>query len=311
LNVSVPANTSKVLTLAYNLSSTVSSDSGNSQVDLKPTLSYVKYATSQGTESCIGTGCTDTTTYATGKELYVFRSIPTVTKDTSITGTGVSLAGTPTIDLYGWKINADTKGDIKVKQIKFTLSLNDAGGDSSLYLYGFKLYKGLTDISSLVTITDEDGHNLKTTTAADGANESSTQIIVYWSESPYEDTITAGTTSTYKLTATASGFITNSTTKVAGDDTISINLASDTSVNAAANKYVGLTNATPGGYAMLRASTASTGATAANFIWSDNSALSHAATDVAYTSTATSSGDWANGYLVQSLPLSTTSFVGP
>ncbi len=47
-------------------------------------------------------------------------------------------------------------------------------------------------------------------------------------------------------------------------------------------------------------------------IWSDNSAIPHSAVipdDVGGDLAATSSQDWANGYLVKNLPMSQTSFV--
>lgn len=49
------------------------------------------------------------------------------------------------------------------------------------------------------------------------------------------------------------------------------------------------------------------------FLWSDNSAIPHQFTVVDETGAgplaSTSSGDWANGYLIKNMPLSQTSFV--
>jgi len=316
LSVAVPTNTTKVLTLVYDLSPGISSTSNTSQVDVTPTLDFVKYENSQGTQACVGTTdsdqgdptCSPATTYATSKELYAFKSIPAaVLKDTvNVPATGTITAGNMNKDLYGWTVKADTKGDITVKQVKLTLSLSDAGGDSSLYLYAFKLYKNNDDISSLVTITDEDGHDLETATAALGANENSSQIIIYWTT---EDTIGAGKTATYRLSATTSGFKTNSDTKVAGDDTVSVSMPTDTTVNGATIKY--LTNHATLDYVQLCTS-AEGSQEDANFIWSDKSALDHGSTaSIDDNDTASSSGDWANGRLVQSLPLSTNTYTGP
>ncbi len=295
LNVSIPANTTKVLSVVYDLSSSISSSTSTSQVDVQPTLAYVKYADSQGVET------TSSTTYSTNKEVYVFKSIPTVSKVAVTTST----LSNQTVDLYSWKIAADAKGPIAVKQVKLDLTWRDTSGDSTLYLYAFKLYKDGNDISSLVTITDEDGHNLETTTAASGANEDSSKVIIYWAT---EDTISAGSSATYVLRATASGFA--ATANKTADDGVSINLAGDTTVNGATVKYINETANTPGGYIALVTSTGGS-STDANFIWSDVSALSHLYTTASTGSTPTSSGDWANGYLVKDLPLSSTTWVGP
>jgi len=88
LSVAVPASTTKVLTLAYNLSDALSSSTSTSQLDLKPILDFVKHQNSQGTQACVGTTdsdqgdptCSPTTTYATSKEVYAFRSIPIITR---------------------------------------------------------------------------------------------------------------------------------------------------------------------------------------------------------------------------------------
>jgi hypothetical protein len=109
------------------------------------------------------------------------------------------------------------------------------------------------------------------------------------------------------LQATASGFA--ATASTTGDDAVSVNMPADTGVNAAANKYLNASATPSTSIVQLSDSTGASGADY-NFIWSDNSALSHAYTVTANTVTPTSSGDWSNGYLVQSLPLSTTTWVG-
>ena len=305
LSVSVPANTTKVLTVALNLSTGISSSTSTSQVDVQPDLDYIKYANSQGAETTSGTD------YDTAKAVYAFKSIPIVAKDTTITG-GAVTAGTPDLNLYGWKVTATSpnpNASVAVKQTKLTLSWSDAGDTGTLYLYAFKLYKNGSDITSLVTITDEDGHDLETTTAANGANEDSTTVIINWNVDPYEDTIAAGATATYKLTATASGF--TATASKPGTDTVSVSMPADTTVNT--GKY--LTNSAqgdPDDFIELCTSAEASDSTDANFIWSDVSDLSHDASESEDDNgTASTSSDWSNGYLIQSLPLSTNTFIGP
>ena len=300
LNVAVPADTVKVLSLVFSLSPYISSSSSNSQVDVTPTLDYVKYSNSQGTQTAIGTGETVTTTYATSKEVYVFRSVPTITK-VPVT-TSYLYSGAKTVDLYSWKVKADAKGPVAVKQIKLGLTWADGDTSSTLQLYAFKLYKNGSPITTLVTITDEDGHDLTTATAVDGANESSSTVIIHWAT---EDTIAAGTESTYVLEATASGFVARA--QIAGDDAVSVSMPADTTVNGATIKYVVKSSADN---IMQLATSAGGSAEDANFIWSDSSASLHSYTSATAGSTATSSGDWANGRLVLNLPLSTTTWTG-
>jgi hypothetical protein len=295
LSVAVSANTTKVLSVAYNLSPAISSTTTTSQVDVQPTLDYVKYADSQGTET------TSTTDYATSKEVFAFKSIPTVTR---IAVTTTTLTN-QTVDLYSWKVAADAKGAVNVKQTKLDLTWRDGGNNSTLYLYAFKLYKDGSDITTLVTITDEDGHNLETTTAANGANESSANVVIVWDT---EETIAAGTSATYVLRATASGF--TATANIVNDDGVTISMPTDTTVNAATKKYLNASAAPATDIVQLATSAGGSGV-GANFIWSDNSALSHASTVSANGATATSSGDWANGYLVKDLPLSSVTWLGP
>jgi len=205
--------------------------------------------------------------------------------------------------LYSWKVDAKG-GQVDVKQTKLALVWRDISGSTDLYLYAFKLYKGGDDITSLVTITDEDGNNLKTATASSGANKNSANVIIYWAT---EDTTAKDTSSTYLLRATASGF--TSAANVSNDDGVSINMPTDTTVNGATIKY--LTNHATLDYIQLGTS-AEASTEDANLIWSDNSDLSHDATaSEDDNGTASSSGDWANGYLVKDLPLSTNTFVGP
>ncbi|KKP32402.1 MAG: hypothetical protein A2312_04735 [Candidatus Staskawiczbacteria bacterium RIFOXYB2_FULL_32_9] len=298
LSVAVPTNSStgKVLTLAFNLSSSISSSTSTSQVDIEPALNYIKYANSQGSETTSDM-TTDVTTYDTNKEMYVFKSIPTVTE---IDVTNSVISNNAAKNVYSVKVAADAKGSVAVKQMKFALTWDDSTTDNSLYLYAFKLFKDGDDITSLVTITDEDGNSLETSTAALGANENSAHAIVTFDT---EDTISAGTSSTYILQATPSGFAAADSDE--GADGFSVKLASDTSVNASTKKYLNGSASPATGVVQLATSAGASGVDA-NFIWSDNSALSHASTVSANTATATSSGDWSNGYLVKNI----SSFAG-
>lgn len=318
LNVAVPANTTKVLTLAYNLSPYLSSSTTTSQLDLQPTLDFVKHTNSTGTQACVGTTdsdqgdptCSPTTTYATSKEVYAFRSIPTVTENngTDVLGTGTTISNSVAKNAYSVKVAADAKGPITVKQMKFALTWDDSTTDSTLRLYAFKLFKDGNDITSLVSISDEDGNTLETATAALGANENSSQVIVTWNSETSgggEDVIAAGTSTTYILQATPNGFNPADSDEGADGFALKLRSAGDTAVNAAANKFLNSSAANATDMVQLSTTAGASGANA-DFIWSDNSALSHASTVSANGATATSSGDWANGYLIKNI----TSFGG-
>jgi len=303
LNLLVPVNTTQILTLSYDVSPSVSSTTSTSQVDVQPTLSYEKYMNSSGTVT------TSSSTYATGNSVYVFKSIPTITKSSSVGNSVTGVTNGTTTNVYAWTVGADAKGPVTVKQLKLKLNWSVYSGHVP-YLYAFTLYKDGVNVSSQVSISDDAGHNLQTQTAASGASSSSNYIIVTWTT---EDTIAAGSTHTYVLQATAGNNGTSGWTSVAsvvGADSVAINMPSDASVNGATVKYINQTNATASGPVVLVTSAGGT-PTSENLIWSDDSAVSHSSTTAANGSASTSSGDWANGYLVQSLPLSTTTIVGP
>lgn len=276
----VPANTSKTLTVDLVLS-TPSSTASNSQINAFVTMTYFEYANSQGTISNNGTD-------RVGNELYVFKSIPVVNKSTV---TKTTLGAGTNVDLYKWTVGSEGKGtgSIAIRQMK--LSLTWADTDQSLMeLESMKLYKGSTNITSLVTIRDEDANDLESTSGA--TSTSSTVIITFATE----DVIADGDTATYTLKATAQGFVAKANTSA--DDKVTIYLLDDATVNGA-TKYIQNNSSIT-----QLVNSGNTGDADANFIWSDNSAVSHSSTS------ASSSGDWSNGYLVQNLPLSSEQWVG-
>lgn len=292
LSVLVPKNSNKVLTLAFNLSNSISSSTSNSQVDVQPTQSYLKYIDGSGIET------ESTTTYNPNKEVYVHKTVPTFTE---INVSNSTIQNNAAVNVYSVKAAADAAGSVAIKQLKFALTWDDTTASAStLQLYAFKLFKDGVDITSLVGITDEDGHDLETSTAANGANENSAHAIVTWTT---EDTVAAGDSTTYVVQATPSGF--NAADSDEGPDGFAIKLASDTAVNGATLKYLN-GSGTPATSVVQLATSAGASGVDANIIWSDNSAVSHTSTVSANTVTATSSGDWSNGYLVKSV----SSFAG-
>ena len=276
----VPANTSKTLTVDLVLS-TPSSSVSTSQVNAFVTMSYFEYANSQGTIANNGDD-------RAGNELYVFKSIPVINKGTV---TKTTLGAGTNVDLYKWTIGSEGtgSGSIAVRQMKFSLTWADTD-QSLMELESMKLYKGSTNITTLVTIRDEDGNDLESTSGA--TSTSSTVIITFATE----DVIADGDTVTYTLKATAQGFVAKAST--VADDKVTIYMLDDGTVNGATKYIENNSNITQ----LVNSSDA--GEADANFIWSDNSAVSHSSTS------ADSSADWSNGYLVQNLPLSSEQWVG-
>lgn len=293
LNVSVAANTTKVLTLDFVLA-TPSTDGTTITTgkNVAATMSYIKALTSQGVVKENGSGITLSS--AAGNYTYVNKSVPTFTF-VPVTGQGTLLISGSPIKLYSFTVGADAKGPVALKQLKFAVTVNDGGTDSAPALGTFKFYRGTTDITNSVTILKSAGTTIEdTNTIAEGG---STYAYVIFDT---EETIAAGSSYTYTLKATPTGFM-----GVSGDtDSVSVSLANDAtpagaSAGADATHFYtyGSSNSE---IQTLATAAAGTGSTAANVIWSDNSAVSHS-----YTYNA-SSADWFNGYLIQNLPLDAT-----
>jgi hypothetical protein len=279
LNVVVPASTSKTLTLAYNLS-IPSATAGSWNVDVKPTLTYVKRQDPNGLVS------TDTgLTYAANSTI-VYRSIPTLTKNTI---TNNAIVNGQTRDLYKFTVAASPQGEINVKQFKLAVTWGETDQNDALQLHTLKLLKDGVDITSSVSIVDEDlGLDA---TGASGVSEGNTQIIVTWSGST-EDTIQAGTSSTYTITGVPAAFGATDTA-ANSSDSVSIGFTADSLAQTATYNYIAL-GSTLTNILKLFSSAGSTSASAenANLIWSDASAVAHSA------STTAGTGDWTNSYLV-------------
>ncbi len=288
LNILVPANTNKILTVEMALNPDISADDGNDQQDVLVTLDDVKHATSQGVES------TNTATEPTTNNLIVYQSLPMVTR---VDVSNPTLANGSQTTFYSFTVKANGGQGIAIKQLKFDVTWSDGTGDSTPNLQTLKFFRGSEDITTLVAILDEDGNNVEGTTGVASLQENDSNIVVAFDT---EEGISAGEERTYSLKATPQGFV--PVASINGDDGVAIALAGDTAAHNGTDVYV----YNPGtGIFQLATAASGTGASAYNFIWSDNSAVEHA-----YTS-LTSTNDWANGYLVLNLPLDGESFRAP
>ncbi|MSU54412.1 MAG: peptidoglycan-binding protein [Candidatus Staskawiczbacteria bacterium] len=290
----VAANSVKILTAEYNLATPYTDGTGTTAATVVTTgkaatltLSYALVANSQGTES-------EPTASRTANYTYVYKSVPTFTAG-SVSGQGTFLTSGSTTDLYKFSVKADAKGPVSLKQLKFAVTITDGGTGSSPILDRFSFFRGGTNITTSVAVIDSGATSLESTaTNLTELNSSSVYVLF-----DTEEVIPAGSTYTYTLKATPTGFMGLST----DSDTVSTSIAQDTTpagVSAGANATLFALNATATTGAVQTLSTTALGAgtgTGANVIWSDNSAQLH---DYVYTS---SSFDWFNGYLLDTFPL--------
>jgi len=277
LNVSVPASTAKRLDLYYNLS-IPSSTASSWNLDTKAALTYVKYADNTGAES------TDTNT-RTGNSTIVYRAAPTLTK-TDLTSSILQNGGAK--DMYKFTVAAPSQGPVNVKQFKIDVTWSDGGTGDTLELESFKLFKDGVDITTSVSIIDEDtAASVEGTT---GVTEGNSQIIVTLDGST-EDTIAAGTSTTYTIRATPQSFGVAGTTDTA-KDSVTLQYVRDTAAQTADYNYINEGTSLTGILKLFSSATANASAANANLLWSDEAAVAHSASRTAGT------GDWTNGYLI-------------
>lgn len=299
LNIEVPGTgIPKTLTVVATLT-IPSATAGNSGLRIQPSLTYVKEMDPQGTITESVDNANDSN-QKDGNSTYVYRTVPTLSL--ASTTTSNTFTNGQISDLYKFKVTAPAQGDVYVKQFKIALSWSDAITADPLELESLKLLKDGVDITDLVVIQDEDsGISAEST---DGVTENNGYIIVVWNGDT-EDTIGAGTSSTYTLRGTPQGFVVTGGTDVT-HDSVSLTLTPDTAAvtfGSTSVDYIGYLNTDDtarigSAVSLYTSSTASTSAEAGVFIWSDGSAVAHNA-----TVGAGGTGDWTNGYLIKdSLP---------
>ena len=311
LTWNVPSNSSRVLTVKLQLGM-VGLGNGTTAGVLTTTLDvFTSVNTSTGVSdaSAADSGQSrESTANPAAAAQYVYASVPVFTQGS------VSAALTNAIenDLYKFVVSP-SGGTVALKQLKFLAVLTDNEGTANtLTLGSLKLYRGSTDITADVSIHTQAGLTLESTnTIPEGSTAATNTIIVTWVS---EEQVSSATEFTLK--GTPAGFTTG-----ADDDSININMNTDSALITAANAYLidldttadsGDTQITIGlapstGVAADDATHGTDQATVSdgpNIIWSDVSALPHTETVTAAGTAATSSADWTNGYLVLNLPLS-------
>jgi hypothetical protein len=288
LNVSLPASTSKTLT-AKAMLTVPSATVGNSGLRIEPALTYAKYQNSQGAVS-------EDTNQRDGNSTYVYRSVPTLSL--ASTSTGGTFTNGQVVDLYSFKVAAPSQGDIHIKQFKIDVSWSDVN-TQDLEIESIKLLKDGVDITASVAITEEDsGESVEDAT---GITEDSSKIIVTW-DGTTEDTIGAGTSTTYTIRGTPQGFDSVSGSK----DSVALSFSTDTAdvtFGSTTVDFIGFINvgtSLTGILKLYTSATANASAEDANLIWSDGSAVAHS------SSTTAGTGDWTNSYLLKDSLVSKT-----
>jgi len=294
INWTVPANTSKDLTVKLQLGS-VGFSAGTTGAALTTTLTDAS-----ATNVATGVDTTVTESNPAAAAHYAYAAIPVFTQG------AVSTTINPGLENEVYKFTITPQGgSVAVKQLKFSVVVTDnVGTNDTLTAGSFKLFRGSTDITSLVDIHNTAGATIESTnTLAEG----STTAIVTWATEEQVSTATE-----YTLRATLSGFATT-----ADNDSVNITMAYDSSAPTSGHQYlVDLDSTTAQVTAGLQPDTSdasdgtigATVTTGSNVIWSDMSAIPHSSSvtdDADGTQDAeVSSGDWTNGFLVKEMPFS-------
>ena len=286
VNISVPLNSSKSITVYYDLPSSI--DLYNTNANIAPILVYAAAVSSKG--NIIDGSASDyhnfTASYGkislpssgvTVNGVYVFKSVPIFKTISSAS----HLVNNSENNLYTFSIGADAAGSVSVKQITLKIKVNSSGIGVP-HLTNFKLYKGNSNYTSSVSLGNVLNNNNYiglTGDAGIGVGDASTVVITF----NEEELVSAGTTQIYTLKATAGSF--------SFSDSISISFEPDSRTSAGgrylgtifSKLYYGLTQTNIYPYTVIYYS----------FLWSDMSEAlpnQHTIFNGLYTK------DWYNGF---------------
>ncbi|OGB75314.1 hypothetical protein A2810_02415 [candidate division Kazan bacterium RIFCSPHIGHO2_01_FULL_49_10] len=248
-----------------------------------------------------------------GHAMVLYNTRVTVTNNNP-GGPGIIQPGA-TVDLYKFKVTADTAGDVAIKKFTFRIFISDSSttNPSSADLGGFTFLRDGTDITNSAQITqisNDDGVtylnsplNVKTKGINDLENNSWYWVQVAFNNTPAnggEQVISAGVTRAYTLRAECG-------TGFAVMDFFGTTLLGDTTIPTIEANYLSDADADFGGVQQVITLQKGEGVqdnTDLEFVWSDYSFLPHLSTFDDDGIIETSSADWTNGYLVKNFPLS-------
>jgi hypothetical protein len=275
----IPANTTKKLIVKLGLNS-IATGASAPGYNASTTLDAVKVKNSSGTESTTGDD-------RQGNAIYVYKTYPVVSS-VALTTAERTITNNTSQTIYKFKV-APASGTISVKQLSFTLAWTDTTNPAALELGTLKFFRGTTDITSYVSITNASGVSAKSGGTALAETDTTAGLVISWLTTTEEE-ISAETT--YSIKATPANFDNGTTSS----DRVSITMIGDAS--HIDGQYIGDNNG-DGVWKLLTAATTGSGG-AGNFIWSDISLNGHSATSGSATA------DWASGFLVKNLDLDAT-----
>jgi len=295
LNIALPINNSKTITVSYTLSSYVSQLNANKNI--APTLVYVKAKNSKGglvdgiatdysnSITALYGGITLPAAGVSANNLYVFKSLPTLSADSFNT----TASNNSDANLYTFSISADKSGEIFVKQIMFTINITDPS-QSYPHFVNFKVIKGSVDYTGSVSVGTIVSNNYVDLTGDNGIGIGTNTVVLTFNK---EETIAAGTTQTYTLKARAHNFVTSSTL---GSDSVSTYVSSDNTATDG-GKYLRMAFTKIYG---LAESNSDVPLASYNFLWSDKSS---SAFSIHSDLNGSSTPDWYSGFKVFNLPI--------
>lgn len=283
LGKELAANSNTTIGVMLNLNDVTTN--GTSGDDLAIRMTGYKYAIA-GSDTTVAAQTYD------GNSVITRNTKPTITKSS----TGGSLTNGTEMDIYKFTIAADANANVAVKQMKFAVAINDnVGTNDTLTLGGFKLYRGGDDITANVAITNAAASPANLKTGGSSLAEGSSTVVIRFTT---EEVVSSS--SNYTVKATPSGFSTS-----ADDDYFTIQMSGDSSAPTSGHIYLVDTDATAAEFIAGLGVLANTANGNHNFIWSDNSVVTHASTladDDGTPIASTSSADWTNSYLTKTLP---------
>jgi len=296
----VPKDGTKVLTVKGDLNPISSGiDSGTY---FKATLADADFEarSAGGSNTVLGSG--DVVLDLDGSELTFRKSKITLDK----VATSGTLINNTDNDIYKFTVAADAAGNVSLKQLKFKIVFTDNGVSQALALGNFKFYRNGSPITNTdVSISlDSDGTTLENASVDDTTATRYVNVTFGCTGTAAvpacltaDETLAAGSTTTYTLSANATGF-----TAAAEDDSVTVSLVEDTARQTALYYYIDDSDATANESNIVLADIASNNLVA-NIIWSDLSAVPHSSLTNDAGAVPTSSGDWINGYLVKNMPI--------
>lgn len=242
--------------------------------------------------------------YLSGNQMVAYKAYPTITYQNP----GSTLVNGAENNIYSFKVAANG-GTVALKQLQFNLDIVDNEGTyDAPTLSSFKLYRTIgnstENITDNVFISKSTGVSI-TAGGSSMATGTSQSFYITWITTG-EEQIPNGSEYLYTIKATSANFNTDADNdyirvRMGNTDTSELSQANATYYlvpwGASTNHVNLLTLCGSAGTNVVATSTP------ISMIWSDRNAASHSAVTGTYGGgTASSSGDWFNGYYVKETP---------